>query len=225
MTRPQTGSPSSRRCSVRRTERLDEAVPLIAALLGVPSGERYPPLEPQPAAAEAAHPRGLIEQLAGLARERPVLELYEDVHWVDPSTLELLDLLVERVRALPVLRRAHLPARVQPALDRAEPCHGADHQPPRPRQGAAMVDAGHRRQDAAGRGARPDRGQDRRRAAVRRGADQDGAGVGPAARCRRPLRARRPAAAARDPGDPARLADGPARPPRPRSRRSPRPAR
>ncbi|HSA81075.1 MAG TPA: hypothetical protein VLE23_09640 [Geminicoccaceae bacterium] len=32
-----------------------------------------------------------------------MLELYEDLHWVDPSTLELLDLLVERVRALPVL--------------------------------------------------------------------------------------------------------------------------
>ena len=32
-----------------------------------------------------------------------MLELYEDVHWIDPSTLELLDLLVERVRALPVL--------------------------------------------------------------------------------------------------------------------------
>ena len=34
---------------------------------------------------------------------RPVLELYEDVHWVDPSTLELLDLLIERVRTLRVL--------------------------------------------------------------------------------------------------------------------------
>jgi predicted ATPase len=45
----------------------------------------------------------LIEQLAGLARERPVLELYEDVHWMDPSTLELLDLLVARARSLPVL--------------------------------------------------------------------------------------------------------------------------
>ena len=41
--------------------------------------------------------------LAGLAGARPVLEIYEDLHWVDPSTLELLDLLVERVRGLPVL--------------------------------------------------------------------------------------------------------------------------
>ena len=45
----------------------------------------------------------LIEQLAGLARERPVLQLYEDLHWADPSTLELLDMVVERARGLPVL--------------------------------------------------------------------------------------------------------------------------
>ena len=55
--------------------------------------------------------------------------------------------------------------------------------------------------------------RDRRRAAVRRGADQDGARIGPARGCRRSLRAVRPPAAARDPDDAARLADGPARPP------------
>ena len=57
--------------------------------------------------------------------------------------------------------------------------------------------------------------QHRRRAAVRRGADQDGAGIRPARGRRRSLRAVRAAAAARDPDDPARLADGPPRPPRP----------
>ena len=85
------------------TEQLDEALPLIGALLGVPSGERYPALNLSPQRQKQRTLELLIEQLAGLARDRPVLELYEDVHWVDPSTLELLDLLVERVRALPVL--------------------------------------------------------------------------------------------------------------------------
>ena len=33
----------------------------------------------------------LLGQLAGLAAHRPVLELFEDVHWADPTTLELLD--------------------------------------------------------------------------------------------------------------------------------------
>ncbi len=47
--------------------------------------------------------QALLDQLAGLAAQQPVLALYEDVHWVDPSTLELLGLVVERVRQLPVL--------------------------------------------------------------------------------------------------------------------------
>ena len=42
-----------------------------------------------------------MEQLGGLAHNRPVV--YEDVHWADPSTLELLDLLVERVRTPPLV--------------------------------------------------------------------------------------------------------------------------
>src|SRR5919106_1336871 len=85
------------------TERLDEAVPLLAALLGLPVGERYPPLKLRPEWRKQRTLEVLIEQLAGLTRDRPVVELYEDVHWIDPSTLELLDLLVERVCALPVL--------------------------------------------------------------------------------------------------------------------------
>jgi predicted ATPase len=84
------------------TEQLDEALPLLAALLGIP-GDRYPALNLSSQRQKQRTLEVLIEQLAGLARHRPVLEVYEDVHWVDPSTLELLDLLVEGVRALPVL--------------------------------------------------------------------------------------------------------------------------
>ncbi len=87
----------------RGTGQLDEVVPLIGALLSVPSDGRYPASNLSPQRQRQRTLEVLVEQLAGLARERPVLELYEDVHWVDPSTLELLDLLVERVRALPVL--------------------------------------------------------------------------------------------------------------------------
>jgi len=45
----------------------------------------------------------LIRQLEGLARQGPVLVLFEDAHWIDPTSRELLDLTVERVRGLPVL--------------------------------------------------------------------------------------------------------------------------
>ncbi len=85
------------------TAQLDEAVPLIAALLGVPSDARYRAPNFSPQRQKQRTLEVLIEQLAGLARARPVLELYEDLHWADPSTLELLDLLVERARSLPVL--------------------------------------------------------------------------------------------------------------------------
>jgi class 3 adenylate cyclase/predicted ATPase len=45
----------------------------------------------------------LIRQLEGLARQQPVVMLFEDAHWIDPTSRELLDLTVERVRSLPVL--------------------------------------------------------------------------------------------------------------------------
>jgi class 3 adenylate cyclase len=45
----------------------------------------------------------LLHQLVALARDRPVLAAFEDAHWIDPSSRELLDLIVNRVRRLPVL--------------------------------------------------------------------------------------------------------------------------
>jgi predicted ATPase len=45
----------------------------------------------------------LIRQLEGLARQQPALVIFEDAHWIDPTSRELLDLAVERVRSLPVL--------------------------------------------------------------------------------------------------------------------------
>ncbi|MGH6679364.1 MAG: ATP-binding protein [Bradyrhizobium sp.] len=45
----------------------------------------------------------LLRQLAGLAHARPVLMVFEDAHWIDPTSRELLDLTLERVARLPVL--------------------------------------------------------------------------------------------------------------------------
>jgi class 3 adenylate cyclase/predicted ATPase len=80
-----------------------EAVPLVAALLSIPTGDRYPPPALAPQRQKERTLEVLLDQLAGLAAARPVLDVFEDVHWADPTTLELLDLLVDRVRALPVL--------------------------------------------------------------------------------------------------------------------------
>ncbi len=51
----------------RGTDRLDEAVPLIAALLGIPTGERYPPLDLTPQRQKQRTLEALVDQLEGLA--------------------------------------------------------------------------------------------------------------------------------------------------------------
>jgi predicted ATPase len=83
--------------------RIAETAPLFASLLSIPTGDRYPPLALSPAQQRRLTLAALLDQLEALALEKPVLTLFEDVRWADPTSLELLDLTVERVRALPVL--------------------------------------------------------------------------------------------------------------------------
>ena len=83
-----------------------EAAPLLADLLAIPTGGRYPPLALSPQRRKERTLAALLTQLERLAAKQPVLALYEDVHWADPTTLELLDLIVDRVpdsRALVVI--------------------------------------------------------------------------------------------------------------------------
>jgi class 3 adenylate cyclase/tetratricopeptide (TPR) repeat protein len=87
----------------RDTDNLDKAVPLVAALLGIPADGCYPALAMTPEMQKRQTLQALLDQLASLAAKRPVLALYKDVHWIDPSTLELLGLVTERIRHLPVL--------------------------------------------------------------------------------------------------------------------------
>ena len=77
--------------------------PLFAALLSIPFGERYPPLALSPAQQRRRTLAALLDQFEYLARQQPILLLFEDAQWADATSLELLDLTVERVRQLPVL--------------------------------------------------------------------------------------------------------------------------
>jgi predicted ATPase len=86
----------------RGTEALGEVLPLVAALLGIETGERYPPLALSPQRQKQRTLEVLVDQVEGAARQ-PVLAVYEDVHWADPTTRELLGLMIERVRRLPAL--------------------------------------------------------------------------------------------------------------------------
>ena len=85
------------------SDALEEDVPLFAALLSIPLAERYSPIDNDAQEQKEQTLEALVRQLEALSAQRPVLILFEDLHWVDPSTLELLDTLVERVEELPVL--------------------------------------------------------------------------------------------------------------------------
>ena len=83
--------------------RIQDTAPLFAELLSIPFGERYPKLAPNPTRQRRRTFAALLDQFEGLARQKPILLLFEDAHWADTASLELLDLAVERLRQLPVL--------------------------------------------------------------------------------------------------------------------------
>ena len=85
------------------TNDLSEAVPLLADLLSIPTGDRYPTLNLTPQKRKEKTLHAQLTQVAGLAARQPVLMGFEDVHWSDPTTRESLDLVVDRVASLRVL--------------------------------------------------------------------------------------------------------------------------
>jgi class 3 adenylate cyclase len=80
-----------------------DVVPLLADLLAIPIGDRYPPLTMAPEARRARTLRALAAQLIALSQRRHVLFLVEDAHWIDPTTRELLDSVIEPIAGHRVL--------------------------------------------------------------------------------------------------------------------------
>jgi class 3 adenylate cyclase/predicted ATPase len=81
----------------------DEDVAFLADLLSLPCSERHPLPTLSPQRKKERTLEALIRQLEGLARQQPVVVVFEDAHWIDPTSRELLDLTVEGVTSLPVL--------------------------------------------------------------------------------------------------------------------------
>lgn len=81
----------------------DEDVALIVDLMSLPVLERHPPPALSPQRKKERTLEALIRRLESSARQQRVLTVFEDAHWIDPTSRELLDLLVERVRRLPIL--------------------------------------------------------------------------------------------------------------------------
>jgi predicted ATPase len=114
----------------------DEDVAFLADLLSLPASEPHPLPNLSPQRKKERTLEALIRQLEGLARLQPVLMVFEDAHWIDPTSRELLDLTVERVRSLPVLLLVAFRPELQPpwtgqphvtmlALSRISGSHGA----------------------------------------------------------------------------------------------------
>jgi class 3 adenylate cyclase/tetratricopeptide (TPR) repeat protein len=94
---------------------VDESLPLFTALLSLPSDTDATPLH-NPQQQRQKTQEALVTWLMQEARQQPVLAVWEDLHWADPSTLELLNLVKERTRATRLLTlltcrpEFHLPA-------------------------------------------------------------------------------------------------------------------
>jgi predicted ATPase len=80
-----------------------ENAALIAEMLSLPNDGRYPTLKLSAEQRRQRTLEALTAQLTELARQRPVLMIVEDAHWIDPTSLEVFGQTVDRVKAAPVL--------------------------------------------------------------------------------------------------------------------------
>ncbi len=76
---------------------------LIAEMLSLPNDGRYPALDLTPQQRRQKTLEALTAQLEALTRQSPVLQIFEDAHWADPTSLEVFGRAVDRVRTLRVL--------------------------------------------------------------------------------------------------------------------------
>jgi class 3 adenylate cyclase/tetratricopeptide (TPR) repeat protein len=94
--------PAARRAKLEKLLGLSgAALEPFAELLGIANGKAEGAMDPQ--RARRAVLGGLIQRLEALTKQSPVLMLFEDAHWADPTSIELLTLTIERVQTLPVL--------------------------------------------------------------------------------------------------------------------------
>ena len=92
---------------------------LFAELLSLPNDRRYPQLELTPQQRRQRTLEALTRQTVALAEQRPLLMIFEDVHWIDPTSLEALGRGIDRIKAVGVLLIiTHRPEFEPPWLER-----------------------------------------------------------------------------------------------------------
>jgi class 3 adenylate cyclase len=80
-----------------------EDVRFIASVLSIRCDERYGAVAMTPQKFKDETLRALVDATVAIARRQPTVMLFEDIHWADPTTLEVMDLLIHRVRNIPLL--------------------------------------------------------------------------------------------------------------------------
>jgi tetratricopeptide (TPR) repeat protein len=108
---PEGGAGDSEGERLRRIEEVldgyglprQDHVPFLGALLSVSTEERYPPLVLSPEARRKRTLAAVLALLGAMAERHPLVLVIEDLHWIDPSTLELLDQLLGEIPVLPLL--------------------------------------------------------------------------------------------------------------------------
>src|SRR5262249_49937700 len=89
--------------SERVSEKRESIVPLLAALLSIPVDGHYPPLELTPQQQKRRTFSAMLELLRAQSQRQPVILVCEDIHWIDHTSSELLDLLRRSIAKLPIL--------------------------------------------------------------------------------------------------------------------------
>ena len=100
-TLPRSSTSSQALCAVRDDR--PSMLPLLAELLSIPPASGTPPCRSTPQRSASKTLAALIDAARGLAARAPALIVFEDLHWIDPTSRELLEHLVDRVQLLPAL--------------------------------------------------------------------------------------------------------------------------
>lgn len=90
-------------------------VALLAELLGLPADPRYPPRSESPQQKRDLIMTAFLRMLEEDAAQQPLVMLFEDIHWIDPTSLDLLDRTIARLADLPVLLMVTFRPEHQPA--------------------------------------------------------------------------------------------------------------
>jgi predicted ATPase/class 3 adenylate cyclase len=80
-----------------------DTVSLLADLLSIRGDHRYPPLNVSSETRKDMTLEALVHHLQGLADRGPVLFIVEDAHWIDPTTMDLMTRIIDRIRQMRVL--------------------------------------------------------------------------------------------------------------------------